>query len=72
MAEAGAKILPPTCDVCLGVQGPLVAGEVGISQQTLNVPGRSGSTEADIYLASAATIAATAISGCITDPSAAV
>ncbi len=72
LAEAGAKILSPTCDVCLGVQGPLAAGEVGISQQTLNVPGRSGSAEADIYLASAATIAATAVAGYITEPSATV
>lgn len=66
--EAGATMLPSTCDVCLGVLGPLSDGEVGISQQTLNVPGRSGSMKADIYLASAATIAATAITGYITDP----
>lgn len=70
LAEAGAKILPPTCDVCLGVIGPLAAGEVGLSQQTLNTPGRSGSPEASIYLASAATIAASALNGYITDPSA--
>ena len=69
LAEAGAKIIAPTCDVCLGVQGPLAPGEVGISQQTLNVPGRSGSPEADIYLASAATIAASAAAGHITAPS---
>lgn len=68
LAEAGATILPPTCDVCLGVIGPLSAGEVCLSQQTLNVPGRSGSRDADIYLASAATIAASAIQGCITEP----
>jgi 3-isopropylmalate dehydratase large subunit len=70
LAEAGAKILSPTCDVCLGVQGPLADGEVGISQQTLNVPGRSGSSKADIYLANAATVAATAVNGYITDPAA--
>jgi len=68
LAEAGAKILPPTCDVCLGVVGPLAAGEVGLSQQTLNIPGRSGSKDAFIYLASAATIAASALTGYITDP----
>lgn len=68
IAEAGATILPPTCDICLGVLGPLSDGEVGISQQTLNIPGRSGSMKADIYLASAATIAATALTGYITDP----
>ncbi|GAB6108006.1 aconitase family protein [Fusibacter bizertensis] len=68
LAEAGARILSPSCDVCLGVQGPLASGEVGLSQQTLNVPGRSGSVEASIYLASAATIAASALTGYITDP----
>ncbi|OCT12145.1 hypothetical protein A8709_30295 [Paenibacillus pectinilyticus] len=68
LAEAGAKIMAPSCDVCVGVQGTLAAGEVSLSQQTLNVPGRSGSTEAHIYLASAATIAASAITGYITDP----
>lgn len=68
IAEAGATILPPTCDICLGVLGPLSDGEAGISQQTLNIPGRSGSMKADIYLASAATIAATALTGYITDP----
>lgn len=68
IAEAGALVLSPTCDVCLGVIGPLVAGEVCLSQQTLNVPGRSGSKDADIYLASAATIATSAITGYITDP----
>ena len=68
LAEAGAVILPPTCDVCLGVIGPLSDGEVCLSQQTLNVPGRSGSAKADIYLASAATIAASAVCGRISVP----
>jgi 3-isopropylmalate/(R)-2-methylmalate dehydratase large subunit len=69
LAEAGAKILSPTCDVCIGIQGSLAPGEAGISQQTLNSPGRSGSPKADIYLASAAVVAASAINGHITDPS---
>lgn len=68
LAKAGAQILSSTCDVCLGVVGPLADGEVGLSQQTLNTKGRSGSTKADIYLASAATIAASAITGYITEP----
>jgi 3-isopropylmalate/(R)-2-methylmalate dehydratase large subunit len=68
LVEAGAKILPPTCDVCIGVQGSLAPGEAGLSQQTLNVPGRSGSPDADIYLAGAAVIAASAINGSITAP----
>ena len=68
LAEAGAVILPAACDVCVGVIGSLAAGEVCLSQQTLNVPGRSGSAQADIYLASAATIAASALTGYITNP----
>lgn len=67
-AQAGAQVISATCDVCLGVVGPLAPGEVGLSQQTLNAPGRSGSTEAKIYLASAATIAASALTGYITVP----
>ncbi|MDO4328136.1 MAG: aconitase family protein [Lachnospiraceae bacterium] len=68
LADAGAIVIAPTCDVCFGGVGPLNPGEVSLSQQTLNVPGRSGSHEAFIYLASAATIAASAITGYITSP----
>lgn len=68
LTEAGAQVLSATCDVCLGVVAPLADGEVGLSQQTLNTPGRSGSTKADIYLASAATIAASALTGYLTEP----
>lgn len=68
LADAGAIIIAPTCDVCFGSVGPLNPGEVSLSQQTLNVPGRSGSPDASIYLASAATIAASAITGYITSP----
>ena len=66
LTEAGAQVLSATCDVCLGVVAPLADGEVGLSQQTLNTPGRSGSAKADIYLASAATIATSALTGYIT------
>lgn len=68
LTEAGAQVLAATCDVCLGVVAPLADGEVGLSQQTLNTPGRSGSTKADIYLASAATIATSALTGYLTEP----
>jgi len=68
LARAGAVICAPTCDICWGRMGQLATGEISISQQTLNIPGRSGSDKAKIYLASAATIAASAVEGKITDP----
>lgn len=68
LAQAGAIICAPTCDICWGRMGQLAAGETSISQQTLNIMGRSGSSKANIYLASAATIAASAVEGKITDP----
>ena len=68
LTEAGAQVMCSTCDVCLGVVAPLMEGEVCLSQQTLNTPGRSGSPKASIYLASAATIAASALTGYLTEP----
>lgn len=70
LTEAGAQVIAATCDVCVGIIAPLAPGEVCLSQQTVNAPGRSGSHEAHIYLASAATIAASAVTGYITDPTA--
>lgn len=68
LVEAGAFISSPSCDYCYGKTQSLSAGETAVSTGTLNVPGRMGSIEADIYLASAATVAASAISGVICDP----
>ncbi|MFC1981038.1 aconitase/3-isopropylmalate dehydratase large subunit family protein [Chloroflexota bacterium] len=66
--SAGATITEPGCSICLGTIAPLAAGESCISTITRNEPGRLGSAEADIYLASPATLAASAIKGEITDP----
>lgn len=68
LMEAGAQIAASTCGPCFGGLAQLAPGEVRISTSTRNDPGRMGSTEAQIYLASAMTVAASAIEGRIADP----
>lgn len=68
LLEAGAMVHTPTCDFCYGQLGVLVDGEVALSTGTLNIPGRMGSDNAEIYSASPYTIAASAITSVITDP----
>jgi 3-isopropylmalate/(R)-2-methylmalate dehydratase large subunit len=70
-AEAGATVLAPGCSACAGSVGPIAAGERAIATSTRNEPGRLGSREGtEIYLASAATVAASAVAGKIALPSA--
>lgn len=68
LAAAGAQISQPTCDHCYGHLPLLEGKQRAISTGPLNVKGRMGSTQSEIYLASAATVAASALYGKITDP----
>jgi 3-isopropylmalate/(R)-2-methylmalate dehydratase large subunit len=72
-AEAGCEdIAPPSCAACLGgppdTFGRTSSNEAVISTTNRNFPGRMGSKQSRIYLASPLTTAASAIRGRITDP----
>jgi len=68
--DAGAVVGPPTCGPCLGGHmGILAGGERCISTTNRNFRGRMGSLESEVYLASPAVAAASAIAGEIMNPS---
>ena len=69
LVEAGAMVVNPGCGPCLGAhQGILASGERAITSTNRNFKGRMGSPDSEIYLASPATVVASAVRGEITDP----
>lgn len=67
--EAGASVSYPSCGACLGMHsGVLGPKDVCISSTNRNFVGRMGDPSAQIYLASPATVAASAIAGYLADP----
>ena len=69
LIEAGAAIDTPSCAACAGIHtGVAGDGDVVLSAGNRNMRGRMGSKNAEIYLTSPAVVAASAITGTITDP----
>ncbi|MGP1273916.1 MAG: 3-isopropylmalate dehydratase large subunit [Caulobacterales bacterium] len=69
LADAGAVMLPSGCGACAGLGAGLLAeGEVCISSTNRNFKGRMGHKDAEVWLGSPFTVAASAVTGRITDP----
>jgi len=69
LMDAGAELLPNSCGACAGYGGALFGDDVvAISSTARNFKGRMGSTQAQVYLGSPYTVAASAVAGHIADP----
>jgi 3-isopropylmalate/(R)-2-methylmalate dehydratase large subunit len=69
-SDAGAFVSGPTCGACLGgYMGVLAPGERCVSSTNRNFVGRMGAKDSEVYLASPAVVAASAVKGRIVDPS---
>lgn len=69
LLEAGASLLPPGCGACAGYGvGVLAEDEVCLASTARNFQGRMGAGSSKVYLGSPYTVAASAVSGTITDP----
>lgn len=69
LVKAGATFSTPGCGPCLAAhEGVLAPGEVCITASNRNFPGRMGSNQSEIYLASPAVVAASMLKGCIARP----
>ncbi len=68
LIEAGAFVTSSSCDYCYGRIATMTKGQRAVSTGTLNVKGRMGSPESEIFLCNAAAVAASAVEGKIADP----
>jgi len=68
LVAAGARVQDPGCGPCIGMGQAPASGAVSLRSFNRNFQGRSGTADAQIYLASAEVCAASAISGVLSDP----